>query len=465
MSRARRRFVVVVTVIGIVGFAAAGTRSRWWPAVRERLLISLGSASKNAETSDHGEEEGHQDHAGHSASNSIELSKQAQANIGLQLGKITLTTTDRSITIPGMLVERPGRSTVEVTSPLAGIVTEIYPIEGEAVDSEKKLFELRLAHEELVQAQGDFLRVAEELDVINSEIARLEKIAAEGGIANRQVLERQYERQNKQAVLRAQEQALLLHGLTEVQVKEILKSRKLLGTLTVSAPTEASDVNPSKPPSKKTYEIQDLRVARGQSVTAGETLAILTDHSELYVEGNAFDKDVTSVNKAVKNGWEIKAVLETDDAKPEIIEGLKILYVAGKIDPESRTFHLYLPLSNKLVRDVNESGNHRFISWRYKPGQRVQLTVPIEQWKDRIVLPVDAVAQDGVETYVFVPNGEHFDRKAVHVEFRDRFKVVIANDGSVFPGDTVALSGAQQMQLALKNKSGGGVDPHAGHNH
>jgi len=53
----------------------------------------------------------------------------------------------------------------------------------------------------------------------------------------------------------------------------------------------------------------------------------------------------------------------------------------------------------------------------------------------------------------------------VHVEYRDRFSVVVANDGSLFPGDLVALSGAQQMQLALKNKSGGGVDPHAGHNH
>jgi len=43
--------------------------------------------------------------------------------------------------------------------------------------------------------------------------------------------------------------------------------------------------------------------------------------------------------------------------------------------------------------------------------------------------------------------------------------VVIANDGSLFSGDAIALSGAHQMQVALKNKAGGGVDPHAGHNH
>ena len=78
---------------------------------------------------------------------------------------------------------------------------------------------------------------------------------------------------------------------------------------------------------------------------------------------------------------------------------------------------------------------------------------------------VDAVAQDGVETYVFLPNGDRFDRRPVHVEYRDRLSVVVANDGSIFPGDAVVVVGAQQMQLALKNKSGGAIDPHAGHNH
>ena len=44
-------------------------------------------------------------------------------------------------------------------------------------------------------------------------------------------------------------------------------------------------------------------------------------------------------------------------------------------------------------------------------------------------------------------------------------EVVIANDGTLLPGDRVAISAAQQLHLALKNKSSGGVDPHAGHDH
>ncbi|MBL9081747.1 MAG: efflux RND transporter periplasmic adaptor subunit [Planctomycetales bacterium] len=457
--------VVVVCVAVLVGYF---TRQAWMPTARARLLMWLGAPLAN-EAEEHAEGHDHDahDHEGHSDADSLELSKQAQANIGLKLGNVELLTFPRSIVIPGIVVERPGRSTIAVTAPLTGIVTSIYPVQGEAVKPGQKLFDLQLTHEELVQGQGDFLRVAEELDVIDNEIRRLEKIAADGGIPGRQVLERQYERQNKQAVLRAQHQALLLHGLTETQVQTILKTRTLLKELTVSVPVvpeSTTDSSAPKPASSQLFEIQELRVTKGQSVNAGETLIMLTDHAELFVEGSAFDKDVIGINKAVESEWPVTAVLDTEGATAEKFENLQILYVAGRVDPESRTFRFYLSLPNKLIRDAVRD-EHRFISWRFKPGQRVQLSVPVEQWKERIVLPVDAVAQDGVETYVFSPNGGHFDRRPVHVEYRDRFSVVVANDGSLFPGDLVALSGAQQMQLALKNKSGGGVDPHAGHNH
>ena len=36
---------------------------------------------------------------------------------------------------------------------------------------------------------------------------------------------------------------------------------------------------------------------------------------------------------------------------------------------------------------------------------------------------------------------------------------------TIYPGDIIAHAGAHQMQMALKNKAGGGVDPHAGHHH
>lgn len=95
----------------------------------------------------------------------------------------------------------------------------------------------------------------------------------------------------------------------------------------------------------------------------------------------------------------------------------------------------------------------------------MRLRVPVETWPDQIVLPVEAIADEGAETFVFVQNGDHFDRQPVHLIYRDQTHAVVANDGSIFPGDMVALNSAHQLQMALTNKADGGVDPHAGHSH
>ena len=204
---------------------------------------------------------------------------------------------------------------------------------------------------------------------------------------------------------------------------------------------------------------------QGQHVSAGDPLAVVVDHALLYVEGNAFERDIADIQQAVERGSTVTAVVESEGKRPQTIPGLKILFLDGRVSPDSREFHFYVTLPNTLVRIAPNDEGKRFASWRFRPGQRLQLRVPVEEWKERIVLPVEAVAQEGLENFVFVPNGDHFDRKPVQVEYRDEFSVVVANDGSLFPGDKVALRGAQQMQIALKNKAGAGIDPHAGHNH
>ena len=143
---------------------------------------------------------------------------------------------------------------------------------------------------------------------------------------------------------------------------------------------------------------------------------------------------------------------------------LRIFYVADHIDSDSRALKFYLNLPNSLVRDQRRD-SHRFVAWKYRPGQRMEVRIPIsEPLQNQIVLPIDAVIEDGAEWFVFQQNGDHFDRKSVHLVYRDRDTAVVENDGKL-SGTTLAMSGAFQMNLALKNQAGEGVDPHAGHSH
>ena len=182
-------------------------------------------------------------------------------------------------------------------------------------------------------------------------------------------------------------------------------------------------------------------------------------------ETDAFEQDIPAITEVATASKSITAVLDAPGGLGRHVEGLRIAYVADRVAAESRTLRFYVTLPNEAISTPHADGSKHLLTWQYKPGQRMQLQVPVEEWTERIVLPAQAVAQDGVENYVFRANGDHFDREPVHVEHRDPQWVVIANDGTLFPGDRVAMSAAQQLQLAIKNKSGGGIDPHAGHNH
>ena len=236
---ARAAWWVVGVATVVIVFAAALFHDQWLPHVREGLGLAKPDTSHehSDEHHDHDRDGGHDhSHPGHKESESIELSERARKNIGLQIAKVELKPFTRSILMPGIIVERPGRSQVQVTAPMTGIVTRIYPTEGEAIAPNQKLFEIRLTHEELVQSQADLLRTTEELDVIGREIERIEKLTTDGGLAGKTLLERKYEQQKQEAVLRSQRQALLLHGLSAEQIDNILQTRKLLQFLSVEAP-------------------------------------------------------------------------------------------------------------------------------------------------------------------------------------------------------------------------------------
>ncbi len=482
---------VVVVLLAAGGFAIGLSRS---PELRRWTTAMLAEA--HGDEQGHGDEHGHEEegsstesHEGHDdvapaesaaddghdheaekpsdhahlEAEAVNLSSAAQENVGLKLAAVEVGPFERTLTVPAMIVERPGRSVVHVAAPLTGVVTRIWCLQGETVTPGQPLFDLRLTHEEIVQAQSEFLQTAESLDVAKREIVRLERVTAEGAVAGKTLLERSYEQQKLQGVFRAQRQRLLLHGLSEKQIDEIVAKRTLLASLTVTAP-EPSDPE-GKSESPRPLQVQELKVTKGQHVEAGNSLCALVDHTSLYIQGKAFEQDMDTLNKAVGSQWPVTAVFNSQGGERQTVPNLSIVYLADRIEPESRALLFYVQIPNELLRDQKTPDGHRYGAWKYKPGQRLELLVPVERLPDRIVLPLNAVVQDGAESYVFEKNNGHFDRRAVRVEYRDQLWAVLANDGALKHGKEVIVSGAYQVHLAMKNKAGGGPDPHAGHNH
>jgi len=301
-----------------------------------------------------GETSGHEDHgvsegAAHLAETSLELTPQARRNLGLTpefLKPISLTTYRRSIKLPAVVVPKPGRSQITVSSPLNGVITHVHAVTGEAVKPGELIFEIRLTYEDLVETQAQYLKSISELEVENREIARLEDATESGAISGKSLLERRYAKEKLEALMKSQRAGLRMHGLSDRQVEAIGKDDKLLRDLKIVAPDvdrhdEDEELRLSQNPirsisfhkstglethdvdSETALVIDDLQVQKGQAVIAGEKLCSLSDFTQLFIEGKAFEQDVAAVSNAAALGWTVDALFQ--GASGQVTEsGLKM---------------------------------------------------------------------------------------------------------------------------------------------
>ena len=129
--------------------------------------------------------------------------------------------------------------------------------------------------------------------------------------------------------------------------------------------------------------ITRMPVLVGQTVAAGMTLAELADYSELYLEGRTFERDGKALSRVAENHWTISALFESGERDRDTVSNLDLVYSSNAIHVESRTLPFYVRLPNEMVRTIPSPDGHTFVEWRYRPGRRVQLLVPIEELKDQ----------------------------------------------------------------------------------
>lgn len=491
----RNLFITLVAItlaipVGLYAFTDMPTRWGWTASKN-----SVADTEKDDhDAHDHG---GHDDHAHEGANdeNSVELTPQARSNMRLETAALKVGVYTKYVEVPGVIATWPGRTHIAVTSPLTGVLNAIHVSRGELVDSNEPLFSLRLTHQDLVNTQETFLTQLGELDIEFEEIERLSAVADSGAIATKSLLARRYQRDKLLAGIRAARQALLLHGLSEPQIEHIESTRKLIREVIVYSPTLhadqslhqgsiaetghhsairgndrfASTTQPPTPPAhpdhiQASFLVTELDVRRGQGVNAGQELLQLSDYSQILIEGQAFQQDAKALRIATDNVFGVQAVIKSGGGESELIDGLKVVYIGTEVRRQSRVLPFYVALENQIER-TDTRGEKRYISWAYKPGQRLTIRLPESQIQNAIVVPKEAIAKQGPERYVFVENGDHFDRVPIHVLARDSVNTAIANDGQVWPGQSIVVSGAHQLQMVLKNQSGGAIDPHAGHTH
>ena len=405
----------------------------------------------------------------------LEISEQARRNLGLVAKQAKAQEFWRSVLIPGEIADRPGVSDRGVTSPAVGIVSAIHAFPGDTIRPGESMFTLRLFSEYLQNTQSELFKATQEIQLIQQEINRLSEATRSGAVPESRLIESRQQLKRQTTLIRAYEQDLLTRGLNPEQVEQVA-SGTFVSTIEVAAPpaipqqawlspkatNSIRQVSTVSEPSSEigiAFEVQELSVELGQQVQAGQVLAQLSNHQSLYVVGHAFKREAQYLEQAAQQGRvvSIEFAEEGDQRWPDLQQSFTIRHLSNSIDSASRTFDFFVPLVNQF--QAFDKANETFLVWRFRPGQRARIHVPVEKFENVFVLPSEAVVREGPEAYVFRQNGDLFKQLPVHVLYEDRRSVVIANDGKIAAGSYVAQNSAASLNRVLKAQTASGQQP------
>ena len=145
-----KRICLMGAIVLAVGLAFS--YSQWSPHLRglvtkaSYLTANYRAKKQQAYNHDHSDHDhgnhGHENHNhetrelqeghAHVEENALKLSELARKNIGLRTGVVELQSYIKTISVPAIVTERPGRSQVEITAPFTSIVKRVYLTPGEA---------------------------------------------------------------------------------------------------------------------------------------------------------------------------------------------------------------------------------------------------------------------------------------------------------------------------------------------
>lgn len=192
--------------------------------------------------------------------------------------------------------------------------------------------------------------------------------------------------------------------------------------------------------------VSQLNLNKGASFAPGDVLMQVSDYSQVLVRGTSYER---AELQEIKVGQPARIVV--DLSPDEILLGT-IQRLDVELETENRTFEVFALLDNPGLK--------------FRPNQQATLTLGIGEASDVLSIPTRAILGETGNLFVFVQDGNHFERRFVVLGIKagDRTEIL----EGVFPGEQVVTQGNYQLQYAKpasKDKTGHKIDEEASHIH
>ena len=331
---------------------------------------------------------------------------------------ITLLKLEQPAAIAGMayaakVVLPPGQEQV-VSAPVAGVVDQLLVVEQQAVKAGQAL--LRLTSPQFGEMQLKLLEAASRARLSHKTLQREQALLAEGIIPERRVQEAEAAAQDDAARQRQAEAALRLAGADAASIQRIAAGGALHDGVVVRA--RAAGV------------VLGIDVKPGQRVQEADALLRLASLQTLWLDiAMPADRQPTALAQEAKA------------APIEIVgrDALAMPLSVGAMVSDSQT----VTLRARVTRGAE----------RLRPGEVVQARVPFAANAAGWALPLQALARQDDQAYVFVRTDKGFAARPVNVLSSAGNAVQVSGD--LKPGQEVATASVIALKAAWQGKSGG----------
>lgn len=322
----------------------------------------------------------------------------------LKFAKVTETSVSVQIRVPGT-VQPNAYKQVHVTPLVGGVVREVNAEIGQSVKRGDPL--VQVFSRELAEAQTKYSADSAELEAEHKKLMRTQELVRLGAASRQELEEIEASHKVHTAHVEESRQRLLLLGLSDRQVEDVLAGRR--SSTTIGVPSPLSGI------------VTARSVNLGQVITASQDLLTVTDLSSVWVEANLLEDNFTSVRVG-------SPATLTAPAYPGRQYRGTVSYIDPQVDPQTRTAKVRVALDN--------------------PGQALRFGMYMDVlFLNAIgrttVVPKQAIQTIGTSTVVFIPvegeSGKFVQRTLKTGEATSANVTVL--DG-LAPGETIVTEGS-----------------------
>ncbi len=355
----------------------------------------------------------------------ISFLKEQQWPIEFAMVEIKEETLRPSLAVSGKIRARPDGE-VYVSAPSTGRLMTAgagFPRIGTDVESDEIILSLapRLGGDtDISSLQLAASQARLDVDYTRAERLRLEGLAASGAVPTRRVDAARHQEARAQADLTAAQRRLGQH-------QQIQRTSGSGGGIAIRAPIAGNLVS--------------VDVAPGTFVDEGQPLFHVVDLDRLWLEVHIPEANIGRIDKPSGAWFSIEGFKTTFDVTAD-----QVVVAGGIVDARTRTIPLIFAIENP--------------NRRLRVGMSARVHVLTDEPVPSVVVPLEAVLEDGGQDVIFVQKGgETFERRVVQLGVRDRGLVQILNGAK--PGEHVVTKGAFMVKLAASSTGA----PATGHAH